>query len=48
MHTYLDKVNNKKPDVGQYEPVKPEKHVADVNFEKMVSRDKPEYDSDYE
>lgn len=48
LHTYLEKVNNKKPEVGQYEPVKPEKHVADIKFEKMVSRDKLELDSDYE
>ena len=35
LKTYLDRVNNKKPEPGQYDAQKPEKHIADVDFAKM-------------
>lgn len=38
MHLYLDRVNNKKPEPGQYDVQLPEKHMRDIDFDKMQSR----------
>lgn len=40
INAYINVTNNKKPEVGQYEPQPVEKHIAQVDFEKMEGRDK--------
>ena len=35
LRTYLDRRNNKKPEAGQYDAKRPEKHIADIDFDKM-------------
>ena len=37
--TYLAR-RSKVPEAGEYEPTKPEKHMPDVDFDKMISRTK--------
>lgn len=45
LRTYIDRKNNKKPEAGQYDVKRPEKHVPEVDFQKMQSR-VPYEDSD--
>ena len=45
LHTYLQRVNNKKPEIGQYDVQLPEKHIPEIAFDKMQSREQF-YDED--
>ena len=47
LRTYLDRKNNKKPEAGQYDAKRPEKHLADIDFDKMQSRAQY-YDEDFD
>jgi len=44
---YLDKTKNKKPEIGQYDVKLPEKHLPDIDFDKMQSRAQY-YDEDFD
>lgn len=39
LQLYIDRVNNKKPEPGQYNVKLPEKHLRDIDFDKMQSRE---------
>ena len=47
LRAYLDRRSNRRPDPGAYDAEKPEKHVAEVNFDKMQSRAQY-YDEDFD
>lgn len=47
LHAYLARINHKRPAVGQYDARPIEKHLPEIDFDKMQSRAQY-YDEDFE